>query len=46
MVANSRAKTNAETDGFIKILSDKATDRILGAHMICWVNILIIIFVY
>lgn len=36
MVANSRAKTNAETDGFIKILSDKATDRILGAHMICW----------
>ncbi|GFY67181.1 dihydrolipoyl dehydrogenase, mitochondrial [Trichonephila inaurata madagascariensis] len=36
MVANSRAKTNAETDGFIKILSDKNTDKILGAHMICW----------
>lgn len=38
MVANSRAKTNAETDGFIKILSDKATDRILGCHLICWVS--------
>ncbi|KFM79332.1 Dihydrolipoyl dehydrogenase, mitochondrial, partial [Stegodyphus mimosarum] len=36
MAANSRAKTNAETDGFVKILSDKATDRILGAHLICW----------
>ncbi|XP_055952185.1 dihydrolipoyl dehydrogenase, mitochondrial-like [Argiope bruennichi] len=36
MVANSRAKTNAETDGFVKILSDKATDKILGCHMICW----------
>lgn len=39
MVANSRAKTNAETDGFIKILSDKTTDRILGCHLICWVSI-------
>jgi len=36
MAANSRAKTNAETDGFVKILSDKNTDRILGAHLICW----------
>ncbi|KAG8195486.1 hypothetical protein JTE90_010790 [Oedothorax gibbosus] len=36
MAANSRAKTNAETDGFVKILSDKASDRILGAHIICW----------
>ncbi|CAL1294422.1 unnamed protein product, partial [Larinioides sclopetarius] len=36
MVANSRAKTNAETDGFVKILADKATDKILGCHMICW----------
>ncbi|GIY32406.1 dihydrolipoyl dehydrogenase, mitochondrial [Caerostris extrusa] len=35
-MANSRAKTNAETDGFIKILSDKATDKILGVHMVCW----------
>lgn len=39
MTANSRAKTNAETDGFIKVLSDKTTDRLLGAHLICWVSI-------
>ena len=32
--ANSRAKTNDETDGLVKILADKATDRILGAHII------------
>lgn len=31
--ANSRARTNHETDGFVKILADAATDRILGAHM-------------
>lgn len=40
MVANSGAKTNAETDGFIKILSDKVTGWILGAPMICWVSCL------
>jgi dihydrolipoamide dehydrogenase len=33
-MANSRAKTNNETDGFIKVLADKATDRVLGTHMI------------
>jgi dihydrolipoamide dehydrogenase len=33
-MANSRAKTNNETDGFVKVLADKATDRILGTHMI------------
>ncbi|XP_065156143.1 dihydrolipoyl dehydrogenase, mitochondrial [Atheta coriaria] len=33
-MANSRAKTNNETDGFVKVLSDKNTDRILGTHMI------------
>ncbi len=33
-VANSRAKTNHETDGFVKILADAETDRVLGAHMI------------
>lgn len=33
-LANSRAKTNNETDGFVKVLSDKATDRILGTHII------------
>lgn len=32
--ANSRAKTNNETDGFVKILGCKKTDRILGTHMI------------
>lgn len=33
-MANSRAKTNNETDGFVKVLADKATDRILGTHII------------
>jgi len=33
-LANSRAKANDDTDGLIKILSDKKTDRILGAHII------------
>jgi dihydrolipoamide dehydrogenase len=32
--ANSRAKTNHETDGFVKILADATTDQVLGAHMI------------
>ena len=32
--ANSRAKTNAMTDGLVKILGDKHTDRLLGAHII------------
>ena len=32
--ANSRAKANHETDGFIKILAHAETDEILGAHMI------------
>jgi dihydrolipoamide dehydrogenase len=34
MAANSRAKTINETDGFVKVLSDEKTDRILGVHMI------------
>jgi len=34
LVANSRAKTVGDTDGMVKILSDKATDRLLGAHII------------
>lgn len=33
-MANSRARTNHETGGFVKILADKNSDRILGAHMI------------
>ncbi|CAF0714240.1 unnamed protein product [Brachionus calyciflorus] len=34
MAANSRAKTIGETDGFVKVLSDATTDRILGVHLI------------
>ncbi|NP_001037054.1 dihydrolipoyl dehydrogenase [Bombyx mandarina] len=33
-LANSRAKTNGETEGFVKVLSDKTTDVILGTHII------------
>ena len=33
-MANSRARTNHATTGFVKILAEKGTDRILGAHMI------------
>jgi len=32
--ANSRAKINHETEGFVKVLADATTDRILGVHMI------------
>jgi dihydrolipoamide dehydrogenase len=32
--ANSRARTNMQTDGFVKILADAKTDRILGGHII------------
>jgi len=32
--ANSRARCNAATDGFVKILADAKTDRVLGAHII------------
>ena len=34
MAANGRAKVTKTTDGFIKILADAETDRILGVHMI------------
>jgi dihydrolipoamide dehydrogenase len=33
--ANGRAKANQTTDGFVKILADAKTDRVLGVHMIC-----------
>ena len=33
-MANSRAKTINETDGFVKILADDKTDKVLGVHMI------------
>ncbi|KAI6709370.1 hypothetical protein PZA11_005046 [Diplocarpon coronariae] len=32
--ANSRAKTNLDTEGLVKILADAETDRILGIHII------------
>ena len=32
--ANSRAKANSQTDGFVKILSSVDTDKVLGAHII------------
>lgn len=33
-VANSRAKTNQDTDGFVKFIADAETQRILGVHII------------
>lgn len=32
--ANSRARANGSSEGFVKVLADKNTDRILGAHII------------
>ena len=32
--ANGRARAMAEKDGFVKILADAATDRVLGAHIV------------
>ncbi|MEO0500483.1 MAG: dihydrolipoyl dehydrogenase [Pseudomonadota bacterium] len=32
--ANSRAKTNRDTEGFVKVLADADTDRVLGVHII------------
>ena len=34
MMANSRAKTNHEPDGWVKVIADARTDRVLGAWMI------------
>ncbi len=33
-MANGRARAMNETDGFVKILADKKTDRVLGCHII------------
>ena len=33
-LANSRAKVNNETEGSVKILADKTTDKVLGVHII------------
>ncbi|HML14229.1 MAG TPA: dihydrolipoyl dehydrogenase, partial [Xanthobacteraceae bacterium] len=32
--ANPRAKVNQTTDGFVKILADAASDRVLGVHIL------------
>ncbi|WKW51976.1 dihydrolipoyl dehydrogenase [Rhodomicrobium lacus] len=32
--ANGRAKVNRQTDGFVKILADAKTDRVLGVHIL------------
>ena len=32
--ANARARATLHTDGFVKILADKKTDRVLGAHIV------------
>ncbi len=34
MLANSRAKTNRDTDGFVKVIADAKTDRVLGVWII------------
>ncbi|WP_373084302.1 dihydrolipoyl dehydrogenase [Sneathiella sp.] len=33
-MANSRARANGFTDGFVKILADKKSDKVLGVHII------------
>jgi dihydrolipoamide dehydrogenase len=33
-MANSRAKTNRDTEGFVKIIADAKSDRVLGVHII------------
>ncbi len=33
-MANGRARALGETGGFVKVLADANTDRILGVHMI------------
>jgi dihydrolipoamide dehydrogenase len=32
--ANGRARANRATEGFVKVLADKTTDRVLGVHII------------
>ncbi|GAA4723986.1 dihydrolipoyl dehydrogenase [Sphingomonas lutea] len=38
MLANSRAKTNHEPDGFVKVIADARTDRVLGVWVIASVG--------
>lgn len=35
MAANSRSKTINDTDGVVKVLAHKETDRLLGVHIVC-----------
>jgi dihydrolipoamide dehydrogenase len=37
MLANSRAKTNHEPDGFVKIIADAETDKVLGVWIVATV---------
>ena len=32
--ANSRARTTNDAEGIVKVLADKETDRLLGAHIV------------
>ncbi|MBK8629867.1 MAG: dihydrolipoyl dehydrogenase [Sphingomonadales bacterium] len=34
MAANSRAKTNRDSDGLVKVIADAKTDKVLGVHII------------
>ena len=34
MMANSRSKANRDTEGFVKIVADANTDRVLGVHIV------------
>jgi dihydrolipoamide dehydrogenase len=34
MLGNSRAKTNREAEGFVKVIADARSDRVLGVHII------------
>ena len=36
--ANARARAMRHTDGFVKFLADKATDKVLGAHIVGYVG--------
>ena len=33
-LANSRAKTNLDTEGMVKFITEKETDKVLGVHII------------
>ena len=34
LIANGRARANNDTEGFVKVLADAATDRVLGVHIL------------